>query len=151
MLIEYRKDKLGGSVPRTFGSLQQMMLTTRMMCSQLSIRRRQRSILHQCIAADPDPSINLHGFPVLSLLRYHSTTIQSPLQRSRVSARVTSSPSPLDQIPYLVFKKCPSLTTALMYLFNLCWQQGNVPRGWKQGVIHLIPKATAREDPISPS
>ena len=75
------------------------------------------------------------------------TEIQGVIKK----AHVKSAPSPLDQIPYLVFKKCPSLTTALMDLFNVCWQQGNVPRGWKQGVIHLIPKATAQEDPLSPS
>ena len=62
-----------------------------------------------------------------------------------------SSPSPYDQIPYVVFKQCPSLTTALADLFSLCWKQGRVPSGWKYGAVWLIPKAAAREDPDTPS
>ena len=66
-------------------------------------------------------------------------------------SRSQSSPSPLDQIPYLVFKNCPSLTTAVVDLFNTCWQCGEVPSGWKRGVIRLVPKAAAREAPDEPS
>ena len=62
-----------------------------------------------------------------------------------------SSPSPYDQIPYVVFKQCPSLTTAIADLFSLCWKQGRVPSGWKYGAVWLIPKAAARDDPDTPS
>ena len=73
------------------------------------------------------------------------------IQAVITKSRGRSSPSPLDQVPYLVFKHCPSLTTALVDLFNSCWQEGVVPRGWKQGVIRLIPKASAKEAPDTPT
>ena len=33
----------------------------------------------------------------------------------------------------------------------MCWQQANVPTEWRQGVIRLIPKAAAKNDPDLPS
>ena len=62
-----------------------------------------------------------------------------------------SSPSPLDQVPYLVFKRCPSLGPALLDLFNTCWRLRTVPPPWKKGVIRLIPKADASNSPHLPS
>ena len=61
------------------------------------------------------------------------------------------SPSPIDQVPYEVFKKCPSLALALADLFSLCWKLGQVPSGWKCAVIKLIPKPDASNDPANPS
>ena len=65
-------------------------------------------------------------------------------------SRSSSSPSPIDQIPYMVFKKCPSLLPALMNLYNLCWEFSAVPKAWKIAVISLIPKMSAAEDPSKP-
>ena len=73
------------------------------------------------------------------------------IQQAIMRTKQHSSPSPYDQIPYVVFKQCPSLTTALADLFSLCWKQGRVPSGWKYGAVWLIPKAAAREDPDTPS
>ena len=66
-------------------------------------------------------------------------------------SEVRSSPSPLDQVPYLVFKRCPSLGPALLDLFNTCWRLRTVPPPWKKGVIRLIPKADASDSPHLPS
>ena len=73
------------------------------------------------------------------------------IQRAIMKSKQQSSPGPFDQIPYRVFKQCPSLTTALADLFSLCWRQGQVPMAWKHGAICLVPKATARENPDTPS
>ena len=73
------------------------------------------------------------------------------IQQVITKSKQQSSPSPVDQILYVVFRQCPSLTTALADLFSTCWKQGQVPSEWKHGVIRLIPKAAAREDPGNPS
>ena len=73
------------------------------------------------------------------------------LQSVIAKSRSQSSPSPLHQIPYVVFKHCPSLTLAQLDLFNRCWHDRTIPCGWKQGVIHLIPKASAVDNPQDPS
>ena len=65
-------------------------------------------------------------------------------------SRSSSSPSPLDCILYKVLKQCPSLLPALLDLFNSCWETGVVPQAWKDGVIRLIPKAAAKENPAEP-
>ena len=44
-------------------------------------------------------------------------------------AKTNSSPSPLDQIPYTVLKKCPSLMPALLHLYNACWSHSGCPAG----------------------
>ena len=61
-----------------------------------------------------------------------------------------SSPSPIDRIPYHILKRCRSLVTALHNLYNTCWNLGTVPAAWKQGVIRLIPKSSAVENPDNP-
>ena len=57
--------------------------------------------------------------------------------------RSTSTPSPLDQISYTIFKKCPSLHNALVDIYNLCWEKSDVPPAWKTAVIKLLPKSAA--------
>ena len=73
--------------------------------------------------------------------------VTNAIKRSNSS----SSPSPLDQIPYRIFKQCPSLLPALVNLYNLCWQTAVVPRAWKAAVITLIPKTSAADDPTRPT
>ena len=46
-------------------------------------------------------------------------------------SRSKSSPSPLDGLPYSVFKKCPPLLVTLHNIFNLCWATSAVPSAWK--------------------
>ena len=66
-------------------------------------------------------------------------------------AKASSSPSPFDQIPYRVFKRCPSVSLCLKDLFNLCWVSASVPAAWKLAAIKLIGKNSATEDSIIPS
>jgi hypothetical protein len=75
----------------------------------------------------------------------------SELQVATKKTRAKSSPSPLDQVTHLVFKRCPSLTPILLDLFNMCWRLHTVPSLWKKGVIRLIPKAAASDAPHLPS
>ena len=62
----------------------------------------------------------------------------------------SSTPSPLDQVSYKVLKHCPSVLPPLLDLYNLCWETGVVLQAWRDGVIRLIPKAAAMEDPSEP-
>ena len=62
-----------------------------------------------------------------------------------------SSPSPFDQIPYQIFKRCPSLVPALVDLFNCCWTTATIPSAWKTAAIKLIGKSAATEDATTPS
>lgn len=65
-------------------------------------------------------------------------------------ARVSSSPSSLDQLTYLVIRRCPSLHPTLLDVHNQCWEQHIVLRSWKEGVIRLIPKPAAKDAPLFP-
>ena len=62
----------------------------------------------------------------------------------------SSCPGPVDQIPYIVLKKCPSLLPALRHIFNWCWIQKRVPAARKVGVLRLLGKKKAEEDPREP-
>ena len=50
-------------------------------------------------------------------------------------AKSSSSPSPTDRVAYKVFKKCPSLLTALVDMYNSCWKSQTVPLAWKQAIV----------------
>ena len=63
---------------------------------------------------------------------------------------ISSCPSPMDQIPYLVLKKCPSLIPTLLHIFNSCWSVKRVPAAWKIGVLRLLGKKKAEKDPSNP-
>ena len=65
-------------------------------------------------------------------------------------SKPSSTPSPMDRISYLIFKRCPSLCPALLDLFNRVIMEGSVPSSWKVAVIRLIPKSSAKDDPASP-
>ena len=66
-------------------------------------------------------------------------------------SKSASSPSPFDQIPYQIFKKCPSLDPVLVDLFNCCWTTATIPSAWKTAAIKLIGKSSATEDATTPS
>ena len=86
---------------------------------------------------------------------------RSPLSKEAITAdkvqqviqkcKATSIPSPVDQMSYRVFKKCPSLLPALLCLFNACWSTSSVPLQWKVGVLRLLGKEAAKTDPSVPS
>ena len=84
--------------------------------------------------------------PLHDLYPITSDELNAAIRRSRAS----SSPSPLDQIPYRVFKRCPSLQQVILYLLNEILVSGEVPSGWKRGVFKLFAKSSAREDPHQP-
>ena len=65
--------------------------------------------------------------------------------------KASSTPSPIDQMHYRIFKNCPSLMPALLHLFNTCWSTLTVPSQWKVGVLHLLGKPAAKLDPSLPS
>ena len=65
--------------------------------------------------------------------------------------RSDSTPSPLDQVPYTVLKRCPSLMPTLLHLYNTCWSNQVAPQAWKVGTIQLFGKSKAEEDPSQPS
>lgn len=67
----------------------------------------------------------------------------------RAVIKCSSSPSPLDQIPYHIFKRCPSLDPALVDLFNCCWTTAMIPSAWRTAAIKLISKNAATEDPTT--
>ena len=73
--------------------------------------------------------------------------IKEVIKRTKSS----SAPSPLDRVSYQVFKRCPTLLAALADLYNTCWDLQTVPLAWKQGVIRLIPKEAATDNPTEPS
>ena len=66
-------------------------------------------------------------------------------------SKTRSSPSPLDGVPYVVFKRCPALLTALHDLFNTCWMQSRIPAQWKMASVKLLGKPAAENDPTLPS
>ena len=73
------------------------------------------------------------------------------IQQAISNNKLWSTPSPRDQVPYMVLKRCPSLTAALLDLFNACWSSRLVPAAWKVGVIRLIPQGSVDEDPRNSS
>ena len=72
---------------------------------------------------------------------------EDELLRVLRKARSGSTPSPIDQVPYSILKKCPAVITPLLHIYNLCWSSGKIPQQWKQAMIRLIPKSSAQERP----
>ena len=58
-----------------------------------------------------------------------------------------SSPSPLDGVGYIIFKRYPALWPAILDLVNSCWNSQRVPWIWKKAIIKLIPKPPALVNP----
>ena len=88
--------------------------------------------------------------PPQSAFNYDTITI-SEVSRIIKRSKSSSSPSPIDRVSYKIFKRCPALLPALVDLYNACWQSQAVPLAWKQGVIKLIPKQSAADNPAEPS
>ena len=72
------------------------------------------------------------------------------LKRVISQTKSSSTPRPRDQIPYTVLKRCPSLSAALVDLYNACWSSASVPAAWKKGILRLIPKGPAEDNPENP-
>ena len=76
---------------------------------------------------------------------------ENEVSRAIKHSKSSSTPSPFDQVSYLIFKGCPALQTALLDLFNTCWSQSVIPTQWKMAAIKLIAKPSAMDKPTSPS
>ena len=63
----------------------------------------------------------------------------------------SSAPSPADQIPYTIIKRCPSLLPTLLHMYNCCWTTQAIPTAWKVGIVHLLGKKKAADDSTKPS
>ena len=73
------------------------------------------------------------------------------LQYAIRKSKYFSSPSPFDQVPYSIIKRCPVLVPALLDIYNHSWHTYDVPPAWKRASITLIPKGKAQEDPTNPA
>ena len=93
----------------------------------------------------PSPACPKYAMPSVS------PVTQDELLGTIKKSCATSAPSPLDQIPYQVFKKCTFLIPALLDLFNTVLSEGVIPSNWKVAVFKLVGKSTAVEDPHSPN
>ena len=62
-----------------------------------------------------------------------------------------SAPCPLDQINYVILKKCPSTSIVLRNIFNACIISSCFPASWQRGIIKLIGKPTASSDSSNPA
>ena len=67
------------------------------------------------------------------------------------SLKSSSAPSPADQIPYAIIKRCPSLLPALLHMYNRCWTTQAILSAWKVGIVHLLSKKKATDDSNNPS
>ena len=76
---------------------------------------------------------------------------QSPCLTVIKRARSSSAPALFDQIPYQIFKRCPSLTHALLSLFQCCWSTSTIPTSWKLAGIKLVGESSALDNPREPS
>ena len=65
-------------------------------------------------------------------------------------ANSTSAPSPIDQIPYQILKRCTSLHPALLDLYNHCWMTTTVPQAWRAANISLIPRKQQQMTHLTP-
>ena len=104
-----------------------------------------KSSVHQfeapsCLPTPPPPQEQMCVSPITF------DELVGSIQRSSPSL----TPSQHDQIPYLVFKRCPSLAIDLLDLFNCVLAQGKVPSGWKTAAVKLIGKGSAHNDPTVP-
>ena len=70
--------------------------------------------------------------PSASLPKPDSAMEMAPISEKELArvirkSKPSSAPSHVDRIPYLIFKKCPSLRPALLDLFNRVIMEGSVP------------------------
>ena len=71
--------------------------------------------------------------------------ITSVIQRMKAS----STPSPLDRISIICFKRCPYLRFVLLELIKNIWSSGCIPSEWKKACTILIHKKGDTNDPAN--
>ena len=67
------------------------------------------------------------------------------IQQAISNSKSWSTPSPRDQVPYMILKRCPSLAAALLDLYNACWSSGSVLAAWKVGLFDSSPRALLKK------
>ena len=80
----------------------------------------------------PQPSVPMTTAPFTEEVRGVISSLKS-----------SSAPSPADQIPYAIIKRCHSLLPALLHMYNRCWTTQTIPSAWKVGIVHLLSKKKA--------
>ena len=63
--------------------------------------------------------------------------------------KASGSPSPLDQISVIAFKRCPYLCTYLTNIIRSVWSSGEVPSEWKKACTILVHKKGDTADPAN--
>nr|XP_032528131.1 uncharacterized protein LOC116778294 [Danaus plexippus plexippus] len=92
--------------------------------------------------ADPNeqkpgiPRFDFHGIP--------PTLDEISIQIKKKSSK--SAPGP-DGIPYIVFKKCPSVRKHLTYIYDKIWSRKQIPECFGKAIFVLIPKKDRVTDP----
>ena len=61
--------------------------------------------------------------------------------------KCSSSPSPLDQVSIICFKRCPYLRSLLTEIICIIWKTGSIPSIWKNAFTILIYKKGSSDDP----
>ena len=97
-------------------------------------------VLPSWMPTPPSPEVEINCSPI--------TVVEVTCVLKRMRSR--SALSLFDMAGYEVFKKCLSLISILVHLFNLCWSQSIIPREWKVAAIRLICKGSARQNPYDP-
>ena len=140
-LLAFRKDLLdGNSVSNTSPSFR--AISAQDFFSSQFLSQPHKFSLPSWMPPPADPKYEMPCLDPIS-----TDELLAAIKRSRSS----SAPSPLDQVPYRIFKNCPSLTPALLDLFNSVITEGSVPSSWKCAVFNLLGKSAASDDPVSPS
>ena len=83
----------------------------------------------------------------------HPFTLQPPPYQKITSViqriKASSSPSLLDRISIICFKRCPYLRSVLMELIKNIWSSGCIPSEWKKACTILIHKKGETNDPAN--
>ena len=83
----------------------------------------------------------------------HRFNLQPPSYQkvTAVVRRMKSSlsPSPLDLISNICFKRCPYLRSLLTEIIRIIWKTGSIPSTWKNACTILIHKKGSTDDPSS--
>lgn len=100
------------------------------LCSTLSDQDRGREL-------GPQKAILDAPAPLVELNTVEPTWKE--VQEVVKSARANSAPGP-SQVPYKVYKHCPSLLKILWKLLQVIWRRGTIPDQWREAEGVWIPK-----------
>ena len=70
-----------------------------------------------------------------------------PVTKKICRMNASGSPCPLDKTSIIPFKRCPYLRSYRTAVFNVIWQSGEIPAGWKKACTVLLHKKGDTSDP----